>query len=220
MCEQPWSQIINKDDEDQWSKPGTLRHASTQCDPVWDGVHDFNTLLTFTQKRRHPVHNEWRNTMRLQLLEKYVVIDVIKGLRIIYKQHTHWLTFIKCFVPMMQYIHQLVSCWSSFSALQTDDRQAGYRRCQGSTIRRLLLAPYLQLLSAKLVEGRIQWTSVHMFITHRPTLTLQLHNFEMFRTCRTRVSALLCLCGNWQDFNWHDVSCGPSAIAELLVILV
>ena len=24
-----------------------------------------------------------------------------------------------------------------------------------------------------------------MFITHRPTLTLQLHNFDLFRTCRT-----------------------------------
>jgi len=26
---------------------------------------------------------------------------------------------------------------------------------------------------------------VHMFITHWPTLTLQLHNFDLFRTCRT-----------------------------------
>ena len=26
---------------------------------------------------------------------------------------------------------------------------------------------------------------VHMFITHRPTLTLQLNNFDLFRTCRT-----------------------------------
>ena len=26
---------------------------------------------------------------------------------------------------------------------------------------------------------------MHMFITHRPTLTLQLHNFDLFRTCRT-----------------------------------
>jgi len=25
---------------------------------------------------------------------------------------------------------------------------------------------------------------VHMFITHRPTLTMQLHNFDLFRTCR------------------------------------
>jgi len=51
---------------------------------------------------------------------------------------------------------------------------------------------------------------VHMFITHQPTLTLQLHNFDLFRTCRV---------GNWQDFNWHDTSRGPSAIAELLVII-
>jgi len=26
---------------------------------------------------------------------------------------------------------------------------------------------------------------VHMFITHRPTVTLQLHNFDLFRICRT-----------------------------------
>ena len=39
-----------------------------------------------------------------------------------------------------------------------------------------------------------------MFATHRPTITLRLHNFDLFRT-----------------FNWHDASCGPSAIAVLLV---
>jgi len=54
---------------------------------------------------------------------------------------------------------------------------------------------------------------VHMFITHQPTLTLQLHNFDLFRTCRTAL-----LRGNWQDFNWHNASRGPSAIAELLVL--
>ena len=53
---------------------------------------------------------------------------------------------------------------------------------------------------------------VHMLTTHRPTLTLQLHNFDLFRTCRTAL-----LRGNWQDFNWYDASRGPSAIAELLV---
>ena len=35
-----------------------------------------------------------------------------------------------------------------------------------------------------------------MFTTHRPTLTLQLHNFDLFRTCRTAL-----LRGNWQDFD-------------------
>jgi len=40
---------------------------------------------------------------------------------------------------------------------------------------------------------------VNMFITHRPTLTLQLHNFDLFRLVVQVVSALLR--GNWQDFN-------------------
>ena len=62
----------------------------------------------------------------------------------------------------------------------------------------------------KATRTRHGW--VHMFTTHRPTLTLQLHNFDLFRTCRTAL-----LHGNWQDFNWHDASRGPSAIAELLV---
>ena len=53
-----------------------------------------------------------------------------------------------------------------------------------------------------------------MFTTHRPTLTLQLHNYDLFRTCRNAL-----LRGSWQDFNWHDASRGPSAIAELLVYI-
>jgi len=50
--------------------------------------------------------------------------------------------------------------------------------------------------------------SVHMFIRHRPTLT---PNFitSTYRTALLR--------GNWQDFNWHDASRSPSAIAELFV---
>ena len=64
----------------------------------------------------------------------------------------------------------------------------------------------------KATRTRHGW--VHMFTTHRPTLTLQLHNFNLFRTCRTAL-----LRDNWQDFNWHDVSRGPSAIAELLVFI-
>jgi len=64
----------------------------------------------------------------------------------------------------------------------------------------------------KATRTRHGW--VHMFTTHRPTLTFQLHNFDLFRTCRTAL-----LRGNWQDFNWHDASRGPSAIAELLVLL-
>ena len=36
----------------------------------------------------------------------------------------------------------------------------------------------------KATRTRHSW--VHMFIIHRPTLTVQLHNFDLFRTCRTR----------------------------------
>jgi len=61
----------------------------------------------------------------------------------------------------------------------------------------------------KVTQMRHGW--VHMFATHRSTLTLQLHKFDLFRTC----TALLR--GNWQDFNWRDALRGPSAIAELLV---
>ena len=61
----------------------------------------------------------------------------------------------------------------------------------------------------------VECTWVHVFITHRPTVTLQLHNFDLFRTCRT--SSCTLLCGNWQDFNWHDASRGSLTIAELLV---
>jgi len=35
----------------------------------------------------------------------------------------------------------------------------------------------------KATRTRHSW--VHMFISHRPILTLQLHNFDLFRTCRT-----------------------------------
>ena len=72
----------------------------------------------------------------------------------------------------------------------------------------------------KATRSRHGW--VHMFITHRSTVTLQLHNFHLFRTCRTSIVSTL-LHGNWQDFNWqdinwHDASCSPLAVAELLVL--
>jgi len=57
-----------------------------------------------------------------------------------------------------------------------------------------------------------------MFITHCPTVTLQLHNFDLFRTCRTSIVSALWR-GNWQDFNSHDALRGPLPIAELLVLL-
>jgi len=63
----------------------------------------------------------------------------------------------------------------------------------------------------KATQSRHGW--VHMSITHCLQLNLQLHNFDLFRS--QDLSALLG--GNWQDFNRHDASRGPSAIADLLV---
>jgi len=59
---------------------------------------------------------------------------------------------------------------------------------------------------------------VHMFITHLPTLTLPLHNFDLFRTCRT--SSFCTVAWQLANFKWHDASRGPSVIAELLVLSV
>jgi len=69
----------------------------------------------------------------------------------------------------------------------------------------------------KATRSRHGWQ--HMFITHCPTVTLQLHNFDLFRPCRTSIVSAS-LRGNWQDFNWHNVSRGHSAIIELLVSFV
>ena len=47
---------------------------------------------------------------------------------------------------------------------------------------------------------------------------MDLENFATASHRCTRVVSAL-LRGNWQDFNWHDASHGPSAIAELLLYL-
>jgi len=73
--------------------------------------------------------------------------------------------------------------------------------------RRFVYDTYKTMKATRTRHGR-----VHMFTTHRPALNLQLHNFDLFRTCRTAL-----LRSNWQNFNWHDASRGPSAIYKLLV---
>jgi len=97
---------------------------------------------------------------------------------------------------------------------QTDDGRVVYITClpvdrwySQLDVVGLFMTPIRQW---KRLRTRHDW--VHMFTTHRPTLTLQLHNFDLFRTCRTAL-----LRGSWQDFNWHHASRGPSTIAELLV---
>ena len=79
--------------------------------------------------------------------------------------------------------------------------------------RRFVYDTYKTMKATRTCHG---W--VHMFIRHRFTLTLQLHNFDLFRTFRT--SSFCTVACNWQDFNWHDASRGPSAIAELFVCFV
>ena len=70
--------------------------------------------------------------------------------------------------------------------------------------RRFVCDTYKTMKATRTRDG---W--VHMFITHRPTLTLQLHNFDLFRTCRTALSR-----GNWRDFNRRHIArslCGSWA---------
>jgi len=50
--------------------------------------------------------------------------------------------------------------------------------------RRFVYDTYKTMKATRMCHG---W--VHMFITHRPTLALQLHNFDLFRTCRRRTSS-------------------------------
>jgi len=68
------------------------------------------------------------------------------------------------------------------------------------------------LQDKKATRSRHGW--VHTFITHCPTVTLQLHNFYLFRTCRT--SSFCTVAWQLANFNRHDALRGPSAIAELL----
>jgi len=57
-----------------------------------------------------------------------------------------------------------------------------YRWLHNSTFVGLFMTPIRQW---KRLERVTVACTVHMFITHRPTVTLQLHNFDLLRTCRT-----------------------------------
>ena len=60
--------------------------------------------------------------------------------------------------------------------------------------RRFVYYSYKTMKATRTLHG---W--VHMFITHRSTLTLQLHNFDLFRTCRTNSFCTVA----WQLARFH-----------------
>jgi len=58
------------------------------------------------------------------------------------------------------------------------------------------------------------WLSAHVYYTLLPT---KLHFMPSIWSGLVIQVVSALLRGNWQDFNWHDASRGPSAIAKLLV---
>jgi len=56
----------------------------------------------------------------------------------------------------------------------------GLRKNFATASRRFVYDAYRTMEATRSRHG---W--VHMYITHRPTVTLRLHNFDLFRTCRT-----------------------------------
>ena len=103
---------------------------------------------------------------------------------------------------------------SNFYIVDLENFATASRRYTGDIHNLSVVGLFVSYRTMKATRSRHGW--VHMFITHRPTVTLQLRNFDLFRTCRTSIFCTV-VRGNWQDFNWHDASRGPSAIAELLI---
>ena len=64
-------------------------------------------------------------------------------------------------------------------------------------------------------RSRHGWVSAHVYCTSAHCNRTNFITSICVGLVVQVVSALLR--GNWQDFNWHDASRGPSAIAELLV---
>ena len=102
--------------------------------------------------------------------------------------------------------------WGGLKSAKFSPQQSSVYRWYPQLVRgRFVYDTYTTMEATRSRHG---W--VHMFITRYPTVNLQLDNFNLFRTCRPSIVSAL-LCGNWQDFNWHDASRGSSEIAELLV---
>ena len=76
----------------------------------------------------------------------------------------------------------LKGVWSGSSGLRKfRHSKSSVYRWYPQLVRRLFVYDTYRTIEA--TWSRHGW--VHMFITHRPTLTLQLLNFDLFKTCRT-----------------------------------
>ena len=106
---------------------------------------------------------------------------------------------------------------SNFYIVDLENFATASRRYTGDIYPQVVRRPFVYDTYKTMKATRTRHGWVHMLITHRHTSTLQLHNFDLFRTCRRLQVVSSLLRGNWQDFNWHDASRGPSAISELLV---
>ena len=69
---------------------------------------------------------------------------------------------------------------SNFYIVDLENFATASRRYAGDIHNSTVVGLFMTMKATRMHHG---W--VHMFITHRPTLTCQLHNFDLFRTCRT-----------------------------------
>jgi len=72
---------------------------------------------------------------------------------------------------------------SNFYIVDLENFATASRRYTGDMHNSTVVGFYDTYKTKKATRTRHGW--VHMFITHRPTLTLKLHDLDLFRTCRT-----------------------------------
>jgi len=91
-----------------------------------------------------------------------------------------WL-FYRAMLCMRSTSHGPVSvCLSVCLSVSVTSRHSKSSVCRWYT---QLVRVYDTYRTVEATRSRHGW--VHMFITHRPTVTLLPHNFDLFRTCRT-----------------------------------
>jgi len=101
---------------------------------------------------------------------------------------------------------------SNFYIVDLENFAIASRRCTGD-IHKSVRSRFVYDTYKTMEATRSHHGSMHMFITHRPTVTLQLIISIWSGLVVQVVSALLR--DNWQDFNWHDAPRGPSAMSFL-----